>query len=126
MTHKRARTKGPAKIKMQGQPRFGSTSFRKSQRRTPGGNTVTHYDYKLHSKHICAICKEVLHGKPRVRPAEMKHICKSERKPERPFGGMLCSPCSRAVISMRAKLKHGIIKPEDVPISLRGLVWQSK
>ncbi|MFH0868893.1 MAG: hypothetical protein V1839_01555 [archaeon] len=123
MTHKRARTKGIAKIEMKGQPRFSSTSFKKRQRRTPGGRTVTHYNYKKHSKHICAICKEVLHGKPRVRPAEMKHLGKSERKPERPFGGMLCSQCSRMIQGYRAKLKYKVIGPSDVPISLRGYIW---
>ena len=122
MTHKRARTKGKPTLYMKGQPRFSSGVFRKSQRKTPGGRTVVHYDYKLHSKHICAICHEFLHGKPRVRPAEMKNLAKSERKPERPFGGMLCPRCSRRVISLRAKLNHNVVKKEDVPISLRGFM----
>jgi len=123
MAHKRARTKGKPRLYMKGQPRFCSTSFRKIQRKTPGGITVTHYNYKLHSKHLCAICKEVLHGKPRVRPAEMKHLGKSERKPERPFGGMLCPQCSRLIMMYRAKVKYNVMSKDDVPISLRGYVW---
>jgi len=122
MSHKRARTKGKPKIETYGEPRFSSSTFRKIQRRTPGGRTVTYYDYKLHSRHVCAICHEFLHGKPRVRSAGMKKLGKSERKPERPFGGMLCPRCSRRVISLRAKLNHNVVKKEDVPISLRGFM----
>lgn len=120
MAHKRARTKGQPKIEVRGEPRYQSHSFRKMQKRTPGGRTVTQYLHKLHSKHICAICKETLHGKPRGRPIEIHKLSKSERRPERPFGGMLCSKDARVVLSYRAKVKHGLLKPEQVPISLKG------
>jgi len=111
-----------ANIKTGGKPRHLSHSLRKVQVRTPGGSIVTHYKYKTHSKHICAICKTELAGKPRGRPVEIRRLSKSERIPERPFGGMLCSRDSRMILGYRARLKHGIIKQGDVPISLREFV----
>ena len=109
-------------IKTGGKPRHLSHSLKKVQVRTPGGRTITHYRYKTHSKHICAICKQELHGKPRGRPIEIRSLSKSERKPERPFGGMLCSRDSRMILSYRAKLKHGLIRSEEVPISLKNFL----
>ena len=115
---KRKTKKGKAKLKMSGRPRHRTKSFKKIRQRTPGGRTIIQYKHKKHSKHVCAICKELLHGKPRGRPIEIRKLAKSKRAPERPFGGMLCSKCARKVQSLRAKLKFGIIKKEDVPLSL--------
>ncbi len=109
-------------IEISGKPRHASRSMKQARVRTPGGRIVTHYGYKTHSKHTCAVCKKELHGKPRGRPIEIRSLFKSERKPERPFGGMLCSRDTRMVLSYRAKVKHGLMKAEDVPISLRGFV----
>lgn len=40
----------------------------------------------------CAICKKQLHGVPRKNH---RKLSKSEKKPNRIFGGYLCSSCSR-------------------------------
>jgi len=119
----RTRTqKGSTKIEMSGRLRHRSRSLKRVQVRTPGGRTVTKYKKKKTSKHKCAVCKEVLHGKPRGISSKIKALPKSRRKINRPFGGMLCSKCSRKVISLRAKLKNGSITLNDVPISLRKFV----
>ena len=107
---------------MSGKPRHRSRSFKRVQRKTPGGRTVTHYKHKMHGKHLCAICKNLVHGRPRGRPVEIKRLNKSARSPERPFGGMFCSNCSRHIIILRARLKNKIIKAEEIPISLREYV----
>ena len=122
MAHKRTKTKGIAKIEVRTEPRYRSRSLKRFQRKTPGNRTVTHYKYRMQGKHICAICGNVLHGKPRGKPFKIAKLAKSERKPTRPFGGMLCSPCSRHIIKLRAQLKGGLIKSEDIPISLGGYV----
>lgn len=111
-------TKGKAKIKMSGRPRHRTKSLKKIRRRIPSGKIVVQYKHKKHSKHVCAICKEILHGRPRGRPAEIKKLAKSKRAPTRPFGGMLCPRCSRKIQSLRARLKFKVIKKEDVPLSL--------
>lgn len=111
-------------IETSGKPRHMSTSLKEHRVRTPGGRIIVRYKYKKHSKHVCAICKKELSGKPAGRPVEISRLAKSERRPERPFGGMLCSKDTRMVLSYRAKLRHELIKTDDVPISLRGFVAQ--
>lgn len=115
---KKKTKKGTTKIEIRAKPRHRTKSLKKVRKRTPSGKVKVAYKHKKHSKHVCAICKEVLHGKPRGRPVEIRKLSKSQRKPERPFGGHLCSKCSRKIISLRAKLKHGLIKKEEIPLSL--------
>ena len=83
--------------------RFKSGSFRKVQVRTPGGRTVTHYVKRKPSIAHCAICGAPLHGVPRERPVKMRNLPKSSKRPERPYGGYLCSSCMREVMKEKAK-----------------------
>jgi large subunit ribosomal protein L34e len=94
----------------------------KIQRRTPGNRTVTHTKPKKTGKHECAVCHGVLHGTPRGNVVQIRRMKKSERRPSRPFGGQLCTKCTRNVMSLRAQLIGELIKPADVPISLRRYV----
>ena len=89
------------------------------RRRTPGGRSILTYKHTKHSPHECAICKKELHGKPSGRVAQINKLSKSQRTVERQFGGMLCSKCTRNIISLRAKLKHDVIGKSDIPISLK-------
>lgn len=75
-----------------------SRSLRRIQRRIPSGKVVTHYMVRKPSKAQCAACGAVLHGVPRASSSEMHAIPKSQRRPERPYGGKLCSACSREAI----------------------------
>jgi large subunit ribosomal protein L34e len=43
----------------------------------------------------CAICKRPLHGMKKLHQIEIKKLSKTERKPERAYGGYLCSSCAR-------------------------------
>ena len=69
--------------------RFRSRSYKRVHKNTPGGRNVLRY------KKICAECGKVLHGVPRGRPYEIRKLSKSARRPNRPFGGHLCSSCTR-------------------------------
>ena len=53
------------------------------------------YKKKKPSKHVCAECGAVLHGVPRGRPYEIAKLAKSQKRPNRPFGGYLCPKCAR-------------------------------
>ena len=92
------------------------------QRRVPGGRTAVHTKRDKTSKHKCAICKGLLHGTPRGTPVEINRTKKSRRSPSRPFGGQLCTKCTRKVINLRAELKGELIEAKDVPISLRSYI----
>jgi large subunit ribosomal protein L34e len=75
--------------------RFKSRTFRRVKVKTPGGKTVTQYKKKKPAKAICSGCKNPLKGVPRERPYKMRKLAKTKKRPERPFGGALCSKCTR-------------------------------
>ncbi len=77
--------------------RHKSGSKRKIQRRLPGGNTKTFYKERLPGKAKCAMCGKPLNGVPRK-----KKLPKSLKRPERPYGGNLCSECMRKVMINKA------------------------
>ncbi len=104
-----------------GKPRK-SFSLKKIRVRVPSSDTVTHYTYGKPSKPKCGICGAELHGVIRGRPSEVRKRAKSERRPERPFGGVLCSACTRKIVMLRVQLKFNEIRPEEIPISLRSYV----
>ena len=78
-----------------------SKTLKKVFVRTPGGKTVTHYRKRKPAASKCSSCGEKLKGVPRERPKALKKINRSARRPERPFGGVLCSSCSRKEIIKR-------------------------
>jgi len=99
-------TKSKTKPKIQREGRYGrfkSRSLRQISRKVPGGRTVIHYKYKKPKKAHCAKCKVQLAGVPRERPHKMKNMAKTKKRPQRPFGGVLCSKCMRKEIIARAK-----------------------
>ena len=75
-----------------------SNTFRKVFRVTPGHKVATHYTKRKPSKHRCGGCGVILPGMANERPYKMENMPKSAKRPERPFGGVLCSKCSRQVI----------------------------
>ena len=76
---------------------------RKVFRRTPGGNVKTYYTPKKVGKATCAGCGSVLSGTLSDYKAVMQNTAKSKKRPERPFGGVLCSKCMRLAIVERAR-----------------------
>lgn len=79
--------------------------MRKSERRapkryvkTPGGKSKIRILKKKTKPARCAMCGAPLAGVPRLRPSELSRIPRSSRRPNRPYGGNLCSACSRRVI----------------------------
>jgi len=79
-------------------PRLRSTSLRKVSKRLPGGRTVIHFSKKKPKAAICTGCGDVLKAVPRVLPYKMKNIAKTKKRPQRPYGGVLCSRCMRKKI----------------------------
>ncbi|MEA3229440.1 MAG: 50S ribosomal protein L34e [archaeon] len=85
------------------EPRFRSHSFKRIKKTTPGGHRVIHYKRKGVSKAHCSLCGAVLSGVPTGKDAEIAKLSKTQKRPERVYGGMLCSSCSRQEI--RNKLR---------------------
>ena len=80
-----------------------SRTLRRVFVRTPGSNTVMHYRRRKPSKAECAHCKQPLAGVPQVLSHKLRNMPKSSRRPERPYGGYLCSKCTRALMKEKAR-----------------------
>ncbi len=100
--------------------------LKKIIRRTPGGRVVVHYKRGKTGKHHCAICGKPLHGVPHgKRPAQVRKLAKTERRPERIFAGILCPECTRRVIEYAFYVKHGVMEMRDVDMRYRKYVEQA-
>ncbi len=78
--------------------RHKSRTLRRVSRKTPGAKTTLQYKKRKPSKAKCGMCGAVLSGVPRERPKKMQNISKTKKRPERPFGGVLCPKCMRKII----------------------------
>ncbi len=87
------------------EPYKRSRSLRRLQVRTPGGRTVMHYEERKPGKAKCSKCGDLLKGVPRERPLRMHKMPKTEKRPERPYGGNLCSKCTRVLIVEKARMQ---------------------
>ena len=76
-------------------PRLRSRSLRKIFRKVPGNSVRIHYKRKKPKAAKCGSCGATLIGVPRELPFKMRSMTKTRKRPERPFGGVLCSRCLR-------------------------------
>tara|TARA_Y100000310_G_scaffold334770_2_gene415272 strand:- start:4322 stop:4585 length:264 start_codon:yes stop_codon:yes gene_type:complete len=78
-------------------PRFRSRTYRRVF--TKVANRVSlQYRRRKPSQAKCGKCKTQLHGIPRALPYKMSNLPKTKKRPERPFGGNLCTKCTRSLI----------------------------
>ena len=54
----------------------------------------------------CLVCKQPLHGITNAPSKLQKKLTKSKKRPERRFGGVLCSSCSRQALISRLRGQH--------------------
>lgn len=80
-----------------------SRTMARKQVRTPAARVVTHHVLRKPAKATCAACGTTLKGVPRARPNELRSMPKTMRRPERPYGGVLCSACTRAKMKDAAR-----------------------
>ncbi len=100
--------------------------LKKVYRRTPGGRVVIHFRRKKTGKHVCALCGRPLHGVPHGRrPSQVRKLAKTERRPERVFGGVLCADCARKIIDLAFYVKAGVKRMEEIGIRERQFVEQA-
>jgi len=84
-------------------PQLRARTLRRVQKKTPGNRTVKHYLKRKPSKAKCTDCGAKLIGVPHVRATKLHSMAKSQRNPQRPYGGQLCSRCSRNLIKSRVR-----------------------
>jgi large subunit ribosomal protein L34e len=80
-----------------------SRTFRRIYVKTPSGKNVISYRRRKPSKSHCANCGKLLQGIPRELPYKMKNMPKSQKRPERIFGGKLCSNCTKRELIRRIR-----------------------
>ena len=78
--------------------KYRARTFRRVKVKTPGGRVVVHFRKRKPAKAQCGVCGAELKGVPRVRALRLKSMTKSQKRPERPYGGVLCSRCMRQKI----------------------------
>lgn len=83
--------------------KFKSKSKRKVFVKVPGNKIKVHYKERKPKKAICPIYGTPLSGVPNKNPSKLSKLAKSERKPERPFGGMLSSKATRDIMKDKAR-----------------------
>lgn len=84
-------------------PRLRSRSLRRIFRKVPGNRISLQYRKKKPNASRCGNCGSVLKGIPREIPYKMRGMAKSKKRPERPFGGVLCSSCMRQKMIDKAR-----------------------
>ena len=82
---------------------FRTRSLRRVKIRTPGGKLKISYRQRKPSKAKCMICKKQLPGIPREIPVKLKKLSRTQKRPSRPYAGMLCSSCMRRKIIEKAR-----------------------
>lgn len=80
-----------------------SRSMRRVYTKLTGSKVVIHYKKRKPSKVTCAVCGTALSGVPRERPYKMQTMAKTKKRPSRPYGGVLCSKCTRNFMKEKAK-----------------------
>lgn len=90
-------------------PKNRSTSVRKLVRRTPKGGATARYVRRIKGKaHACALCAGRLQAVSSVRS--------SPTRPNRRFGGNLCTACASRVIVLASRVAEGSLKESEVQI----------
>ncbi|AWR97306.1 50S ribosomal protein L34e [Acidianus sulfidivorans JP7] len=76
-------------------PKLRSRSYRKIHVRLPSGKSVIHYERKKNNTAKCQICGKELFS---VDTNKITNLSKSEKRPNRIFGGVLCHECVETLI----------------------------
>lgn len=84
-------------------PRFRSRTYKRVQKKLPGGSVTTQRVKRKPAVQKCAACKTELKGIPRQMPSKMQKGGVSKKRPERAFGGYYCASCARKQIKKEAR-----------------------
>lgn len=82
---------------------YKSKSLRKVYVKTPK-KVVIHYRRRKPKIAKCGKCGKQLKGVPRELPYKMRGMAKTKKRPERPYGGVLCSKCMRALLKEKLRV----------------------
>lgn len=96
-------------------------SLSRVKKKTPGKRLVTHYIKRKPSKAECAVCKKELLGVPNLLTYKLRGLPKTQRRPERPYGGYLCHSClKKKLLERTSNLKNEKIEPGRLCVKTTG------
>lgn len=75
---------------------------RKIKVKVPSGRVVLRLEKKKPKIAHCK-CGAILKGVPRERPYKMRNMPKTYKRPERPYGGALCTKCLRKLMIAKVR-----------------------
>ena len=84
-------------------PKFRARTYRRVYSKLPGNRVTIHYEKRKPSKAQCGSCGKQLAGVPRERKTKLINMPKTMKRPERPYGGVLCSSCMRKRIKLAVR-----------------------
>jgi len=87
------------------QSKIKSRTFARKKVRIVSG-TKTVYVRRKPKVGSCFVTGETLKGVPRALPVKMRNLAKTEKRPQRPFGGVLSSKASRLELRKRVRSKE--------------------
>jgi large subunit ribosomal protein L34e len=80
-----------------------SRSLRRVFKRVPSGISKVFYLKRKPSKSKCSNCSIVLQGMAPSITSKLRNSTKSSKRPQRKFGGNLCSKCTKQRIIQEAR-----------------------
>jgi len=67
---------------------------------------VVHYYRRRPKRAHCPLCGRILGGVPNLRSVHMKKLAKTQKRPERAYGGILCPACLARMIKDTVRALH--------------------
>ena len=88
-------------------PMYRSRSLRRVMKRTPGGRVVIHFERDRRTVMKCGRCGRILNGVPTTNALRRK-LAKTQKRPQRMFGGVLCPKCLAEILKLAVRGQLGI------------------
>lgn len=81
-------------------PQHRSRSVRRVYVKLPSSRSTIHYEKRKNGSAVCAICKKPLRG---VKNNNGGKLSKSEKRPERIYGGYICHKCLEYLVKQTTR-----------------------
>lgn len=100
-------------------PKNKSRSKKRIKVRTPSGKVVTHFRAKKPAKHACGRCGKQLPGTANKPSSRLAKLSKTEKVPERPYAGVLCTECTEELFRYKTRFEAKARHPEYSEIEFK-------
>lgn len=93
---------------------------KKERRKKLAKKTVIQYKKAKKGKKKCAVCSKRLQGT--ATSEKERKLSKTQKRPSRIFGGVLCANCTVKMIEEAVKVKVGVKSLEKIDLSVKKYV----